>query len=206
MTDWEQLASIAAVISALVVTMRYLYKYVLRPMWNKTRDSMFGIGELKTDISALSEQVTFIADEMRPNGGASIRDCLNRIEVRQVLQEQRQWAVMADMDVGVFESDAEGNFTRVNRKYLRLTGRSPDEVVGSGWINTVANRDRERVEADWDRAITEEREFEAEFLLITPEDSRMNVSVRTYKMVDEENENQVLGYLGMLAPLDTVSS
>lgn len=162
---------------------------------------MFGIGDLKTDIEALSEQVKFVVCEFKPNGGASVRDSLNRIELRQVLQEQRQWAILSDMAVGVFEADAEGEFIRVNRKYLRMTGRAPEEVTGSGWINTVALRDRKRVEKEWNTAISEGREFESVFLLITPDNERLQVSARTYKMVDEEN-NSSIGFMGFLTPLD----
>jgi len=101
--------------------------------------------------------------------------------------------------VGVFEPDTKGHFVWVNRKYLRMTGRAPDEVKGSGWINTIAHRDRERVVNAWNKAIEEEREFEEEFMLITPDDDRVQVSARTYKMSDKDNGP--LGFLGMLTPL-----
>jgi len=199
MKDWQQLASIIAVVGAIVVTSRYLWKNI--PVaYRKLRNNMFGIGELKTDIAALSVQVNFVVDEFKPNGGKGLRDCVNRIELRQLFQEQRQWAILEDMSVGVFETNAEGEYYRVNRKYLRMTGRSPNEVKGSGWINTVANRDRERVQGEWDAAISEGREFESDFLLITPEDERVQVSARTYKLSD--HDKQAIGYLGMLAPLD----
>jgi len=162
---------------------------------------MFGIGDLRTDIEALSAQVKFVVTEMKPNGGASVRDCLNRIELRQVLQEQRQWAILSDMSVGVFEANSDGEFVRVNRKYLRMTGRSPEEVTGTGWINTIALRDRERVEAEWNSSIEEEREFESEFLMITPDDDRVQVSARTYRLVNE-TDNTFLGVMGMLTPID----
>ena len=159
---------------------------------------MFGIGDIKTDLSAMAKQMQFVVDELHPNGGASVRDSLNRIELRQVLQEQRQKAILSDMSVGVFETNNEGEFVWVNRKYLRMTGRAPDEVKGSGWINTVAHRDRERVVLAWNTAIEEEREFEENFMMITPDDQRCQVQARTYKM--SEN-NAPIGYLGMLTPL-----
>lgn len=160
---------------------------------------MFGIGDIKTDIAALSTQVGLVVQELQPNGGASVRDSLNRIELRQVLQEQRQKAILSDMSVGVFETDTQGEFVWVNRKYLRMTGRAPDEVKGSGWINTIAHRDRERVVLAWNTAIREEREFEEEFTMITPDDDRCEVSARTYKMSGQDD--QPIGFLGMLTPL-----
>ena len=160
---------------------------------------MFGIGDIKTDIAALTTQVGLVVSELQPNGGASVRDSLNRIELRQVLQEQRQKAILSDMSVGVFETNHEGEYIWVNRKYLRMTGRAPDEVKGSGWINTVAHRDRERVVLSWNKAIEEQREFEEVFMIITPDDKRCKVQARTYKM--DNQDNNPLGFLGMLTPL-----
>ena len=186
------LASAAAVLRVLWVVAPKLYK--------KLRHNMFGIGDIKTDIAALTEQVGLVVMELQPNGGASVRDSLNRIELRQVLQEQRQKAILSDMSVGVFETNDEGEYVWVNRKYLRMTGRAPDEVKGSGWINTVAHRDRERVVTAWNKAIKEGIEFEEVFMIITPDDNRCKVQARTYKMDTQENGS--LGFLGMLTPLD----
>jgi PAS domain S-box-containing protein len=194
--NWE---AVAAVVGALVGFVTILYRapkafQQLKKWWN----NMFGVGNIKTDLAALSESVSLVVSELRPNGGASIRDSLNRIEIRQVLQEQRQKAILSDMSVGVFETDTSGDFIWVNRKYLRMTGRAPDEVKGSGWINTVAHRDRERVVMSWNKAMEEEREFEEEFTLITPDDNRCKVQVRTYKMSEDDSP---IGYIGMVTPL-----
>ena len=194
--NWEAVGAILGACVALV-TIAYRAPKAFQQI-KKWWSNMFGIGDIKTDITALTEQVSLVVSELRPNGGASIRDSLNRIELRQVLQEQRQKAILSDMSVGVFETNTEGEFVWVNRKYLRMTGRAPDEVKGSGWINTIAHRDRERVVVAWNKAIEEEREFEEVFTMITPEDDRCKVQVRTYKMSED---NAPIGYLGMLTPL-----
>ena len=200
--DWQQIAGIIGVLGAALAMLRWLWGAVPRlcRRIGKKLSKMFGIGDIKTDIGALSEQVRFVVDELRPNGGASIRDSLNRIEIRQVLQEQRQKAILSDMSVGVFETDMDGEFVWVNRKYLRMTGRTPSEVKGSGWINTVAERDRERVKTEWDDAMEENREFESRFLLITPDDDRIEVQVRTYKYEESGNKNEPLGFMGIVTP------
>jgi len=155
---------------------------------------MFSAGDIQHDMEALIQQVSIIVDEFGPNGGATIKDSLNRIELRQVLQDRRQKALMLDMPIGVFETDDEGEVVWVNRKYLRMTGCALDEVKGSGWIDSVALEDRDRVVQEWNLAIDTEREFESDFMLITPDKEGVQVTARTYKM-DE-------GYLGMLTPLD----
>lgn len=195
--NWETAAAIIAVLVGLITVMYRAPKAFrqLRVWWN----NMFGVGDLKNDITTLTKQVSFVVTELQPNGGASVRDSLNRIELRQVLQEQRQKAILSDMSIGVFETDNQGQVVWVNRKYLRMTGRTPDEVKGSGWINTIAHRDRERVVLSWETAIEEGREFEDTFLMITPDNERVPVQARTYKMTGQDDHQ--LGFLGMLTPL-----
>ena len=132
---------------------------------------MFKIGDLRHDIGSLLQH-----------------DTLNRIELREV-----ERPMLVDLPVGVFETDDEGEYVWVNRKYLRMTGRAPDEVNGSGWIDSVAPHDLARVVQDWNAAINEKRECEFEYTLVTPEDS-VQVNARTYKMAN--------GFLGMLTPVE----
>lgn len=196
--DWQQLSGMAAVAGASAIALRWLWK-TIPCVYQRLRYNMFGIGDLKTDIEKMHDTLDHIVTELRPNGGSSIRDSLNRIELRQVLQEQRQKAILTDMSVGVFETDTGGNVIWVNRKYLRMTGRAPSEVNGTGWVNTIAERDRERVMAEWQTAIAEEREFESEYLIITPDNDRAKVAVRTYKMVGQHSE--ALGFMGVMTPI-----
>jgi PAS domain S-box-containing protein len=198
LTQLETIGAILGVVASAAALIRILWVHAPK-LYRKLRHNMFGIGDIKTDIAALTEQVGLVVQELQPNGGASVRDSLNRIELRQVLQEQRQKAILSDMSVGVFETDHDGNYIWVNRKYLRMTGRAPDEVKGSGWINTIAKRDRERVVMAWNKAIAAGREFEEEFTMITPDDDRVKVQARTYKM--DSKPKGTLGFLGMLAPL-----
>ena len=196
--ELENLGIILGAVASVAALIRFFWFHAPK-IYKKLRHNMFGIGDIKTDIAALTKQVGLVVTELQPNGGASVRDSLNRIELRQVLQEQRQKAILSDMSVGVFETDNEGEFVWVNRKYLRMTGRAPDEVKGSGWINTVAHRDRERIVTAWNKAIQEGIEFEEVFMIITPDDTRCEVQARTYKM--DTAENGSLGFLGMLTPL-----
>jgi len=197
--QWEKVLGVLAAIGGAVVGVKFLFHF-LKCWCKRIRDNMFGIGDLKKDIAALAEQVTFVVSEFRPNNGTSMKDTMNRIETRQLLGEQTQWAILDDMKVGVYTTDGNGEFLRVNRKYLRMTGRTPAEVRGSGWVNTVATRDRDRVEHDWAQAIAEEREFESEFLLITPDNNRLEVTTRTYRM--DGPDGAPLGFFGVLTPID----
>lgn len=132
---------------------------------------MFGVGDLKHDMESLIPE-----------------DVLNRVALQQAPK-----ALLKYLPVGVFETDDEGEYVWVNRKYLRMTGRAPDEVKGSGWIDSVALSDLARVVQGWNAAINEKRECEFEYTLVTPTKD-VQVTARTYKMAN--------GFLGLLTPLD----
>lgn len=195
-TDWQQLAAVVAVLTGIAAGLRFLFW--VSGKFTSWMTHMFGIGDIKTDLAAVHETLQTVVTELQPNGGASIRDSLNRIELRQVFNEQRQRAILTDMSVGVFETDVTGNYIWVNRKYLRMTGRAPNEVNGSGWVNTVAERDRPKVMEEWQKAIDEEREYEGEHCIVTPDGMCIKVSVRTYKMVD--STGSTLGFMGVMNP------
>ena len=131
---------------------------------------MFGVGDMQHDTESVPHW-----------------DSLNRIE----LQESKR-TMLAGLSVGVFETDDEGEYVWVNREYLRMTGRAPDEVKGSGWIESVAPQDLSRVVQEWNAAINEERECKFEYTLVSC-DEDVQVCARTYKMDN--------GFLGMLTPM-----
>lgn len=118
-------------------------------------------------LNALDQGLTSILYELKPNGGGSLRDTIERISDRTIAL-QREHALLveevrAHMDrddaCAVFVADAQGQQTWASRSYLRWVNRSREEVLGRGWINTVYPDDRERVRDEWASAIAEQREF-----------------------------------------------
>lgn len=195
--NWESVGAIVAATVGLVTVMYRAPKaYAQLRKWC---GRVFGTAELKDDLACVAGKLDYVVSELLPNGGSSIRDSLNRIESRQVLQDQRQRAILSDMSVGVFETDEFGQCIWVNRKYLRMTGRTLAEVSGSGWANILADEDRVRVVAGWTAAINEQREFEMEYRIVSPDGKKTKVRVQSYKMHDAGGAP--LGYLGIMTPI-----
>ena len=143
----------------------------------------------------LLDKVDLIAEEMKPNGGNSIKDAVHRIEKELTLSSERYKALIADYDSAIFETDAKGNCTWVNRTLAKTVQRIPIELMGNGWINTIAKNDRERVVTEWQKSIEEEREFSNEFSFETPEGNLIPVKVFSYKMINREGDT--IGFLGI---------
>lgn len=182
------LAGILALIALLTKGKQgYLY---LKPKVQ----SMFASAKIQENLNSLSEQVAILVSEMRPNCGSTIKDSLDRIENRQLLQEQRHRALLTELDSGFFEADRQGSVVWVNRAYAYMVRKTPMELIGAGWINAVHGSDRSRVLHEWDTAIEADRESEIIFQLNS--EVGLNVQMRTIKMTD--NDGTTLGFIGTL--------
>lgn len=135
-----------------------------------------------------------IEKEFKPNGGGSIRDSLNRIELRQIIADQRAAALDMDSIKGVWETDAKGKCIRTNRTYQRLTGLSEDAALGYGWLNAVHRDDRERVSKEWESAVAQQREAQITYRIHVGKEDKQVVSVG-YPL---RWSGSVHGYVGIL--------
>jgi PAS domain S-box-containing protein len=109
-----------------------------------------------------------IAQEFRPNHGTSLRDAINRIEDGVAFSNQRNRAICSYFDIALFETDAAGNYTFVSKDWCTMTGLSPEQAMGDGWINAVRADDRDKVMTAWERSVADKREFALDYEIYTP--------------------------------------
>src|SRR5437868_3178306 len=112
-----------------------IYK-IYRPVWGlfvKVKDRMFASQRLEAQVLALtsavatlSQKCDSISAQLQNNGGSSIKDALDRIEVRQNIFEQRQRVQFSQSSYGVLELDSEGRAVWVNRQLCLLQERLPE--------------------------------------------------------------------------------
>jgi PAS domain S-box-containing protein len=136
------------------------------------------------------KDVTAIKKELTPNGGTSMKDTVNKLAVgiekistnmeSLALQgnrmELRQQNILNSVSVPTFETNEQGECTFANRAYLELIGRSMDEIRGPSWINMIHPDDRVKVQAEWDAAIHQRRNFELTYRIVCREKMVYDVS------------------------------
>lgn len=173
------LLAVAAMFRLLVATVKWLRPRIRTVFKNLVDfDSLDGkIENLAKATRKLEEGIGVLLSEMKPNGGSSLKDQINRIENRQLYLDGRSKAMLNEDFNGVFETDEDGRCNWVNRRFIRMTGRSFEELRGHGWHNIIHPEDRERVEKEWDSAIAENRAFMVSYRMIHPD--RDPVIVRT---------------------------
>lgn len=115
------------------------------------------MAKVPTQIQGLVESVQGIEKQVRPNGGGSLMDAVNRIEgsAKQhglAIEEIRcsitsiDAIVRAQSDLAVdgsFECSPDGANTWVNMTYARMIGVGRMDLMGNAWKNYIHPDDRD---------------------------------------------------------------
>lgn len=112
-----------------------------------------------------------------------LRPLQNKIET----SEQRLSALVRAVPVCVFETDLNGHCTFVNEKWHVLTGLSPEDAYGEGWIQALHPEDREMVLNTWQAFVAGRVPFRLEFRLRRTDGTDVHVYVQATKVVDVMN-------------------
>lgn len=137
-----------------------------------------------------------VAEEMKPNGGSTLRDKVDKMSKQLVFNEGARRVVFDLFDEGAFyECDEDGMFLYVNRAWNTVTGLTPADALGEGWIAGVHPDDREKVTREWNDCIKQHREFNLAYNMISTEGEVTRVQSRTRILRDYAGN--VIGFLGV---------
>jgi PAS domain S-box-containing protein len=71
--------------------------------------------------------------------------------------------------VGIFRCDPDGNCLYVNERLSELTGLTPEEASGYGWVRAIHPSDRERIAEEWRRTVEDGEQFRSEYRYLRPD-------------------------------------
>ena len=93
------------------------------------------------------------------------QDITERVRAEEALKEsERRFRNMADTaPVFIWMSGAQGQCEFVNKAWLDFSGRTLEQSLGRGWMETLHPEDRERGLADFTRTIAARESFQAEY-------------------------------------------
>ncbi len=100
---------------------------------------------------------------------AQIQDITPRKRDERALREAeslyRRLATMAP--VGLFQTDAAGNYTFVSDRWCAITGLDREAALGQGWVQAIHGDDRQNVIDAWRLAIWQATPFNADCRFVT---------------------------------------
>jgi PAS domain S-box-containing protein len=184
--DIEETIKTIGVIGGIVIGIAGIWKKFIKPM----------ICQLQY-LQEMMHKLDGISAELASNGGASLRDAINRIESRQVMSDQRWLAYLLDSESGTWEADTEGKTIAWNRTLEQLLGIAPK---GYSWINCIAPEDKERVMLRWKESVRLQVEFDLIFKIVRNGEI-LKLRARAYPLLSKQNE--VDGWFGTVRKLVT---
>jgi PAS domain S-box-containing protein len=174
-----------AVIAAIFGSAAFIYRKLLLPMYRWTSSMVESL-----------DKINVIHEQMFTNGGSTLRDAVNRIENRINLVEKKQGIYILDTPHGVYESNSNGEITSVNRTLCRITGKTENEILGNGWLTSVSENDRERVDDAWNYAIGNQIEFLTTYDMISSDGEVFKVKTQANPI--KSSDGRLMGYIGII--------
>lgn len=101
--------------------------------------------------------------------------------------------------VGIFQTDASGNCTYVNKKWCEFAGFTAEQALGQGWVNALHPEDKDRLFREWYAAAKSNTDFNSDYRFRTAEGKitwlhGVSTSV-------QDNKGKIIGYLGTVSDI-----
>lgn len=160
---------------------------------------------LYSHLNEIKQELIRIQSELKPNGGSSLRDAVNKIDkkIDDISCKVIKMSVETDISSDLFRicrwsSDENGYFSFVNRSFKELTGVFDDSrCLGNSWIsNIVFIEDRNTVREEWDRSIKSKSEYHHTFRIcnLTTNDI---IKVTSHGKPVFDDKHNLLGWVGV---------
>ena len=184
--EWERVTAVAISSAAILAVIGKFYRRRVSPALKVLKLHAHAASMLPE----LAESIDEIRKQLRTNGGTSMRDAINRIEDRQLLNLQMIQAVYGH---GYFRSGTDGSVVECSRSLSKTFGRSETDLLGNMWLTWVSEKDRDRVWREWSAAVSQQRDMEEVFTIKGFQGKESEIRLSAQKLTGRDG-----GYLGHL--------
>lgn len=151
------------------------------------------------NFSDLHSKISAIENEIKPNGGSSIKDAIQRIEKNLIVLEQSHKVVLDSSGIGYWKTDKNGEWVEVGKHLTDITGRAESEILGNNWTVWLDKEDRERIVDAWKFSIKERTIFDQVYTFLKPDKTKQKVHGLAYPLFQG---NELIGFYGTLEKTD----
>jgi PAS domain S-box-containing protein len=179
----------------LILVIKWVKKMILQRRQRLTadREERAQFRSVVQMMPSIMSTLDDIKKEVKPNGGSSLRDSIDRIESLQSKHNLINAAQLSVSNVAYWESDSKGRFVVVSQAFCRLLAVSESEITGSNWATMLHKEDKANVLREWADCIKFERSFSMEFRFVRPNKSVVKVEAKAYPLI---NKGQMIGIWG----------
>jgi two-component system, sensor histidine kinase and response regulator len=128
-----------------------------------------------------------------------LRDAQNRqqreaAEIALQESELRYESLAAAAPVGIFRTNPQGKCIYVNDRWCQMSGLSPAEALGEGWVRAIHPEDREYVFREWDRSVADNVPFKLEYRMQHVEGTVLWLYGQS--LPEYNRDGNIIGYVG----------
>jgi PAS domain S-box-containing protein len=207
----------AALTAALVIIFRSYISKAFICLFNCLKKisanfiTKFKYYDLVSCLNDIKTQLNNIQIELKPNGGSSLRDAINKIDKKvdkmniKLENIHAGNELMSDtLNIARWSADKNGHITYVNRPLKKLIGAVDDTIyIGNAWISNIVHvHDRNVVEEEWYRAVDSKSEYHHSFRIQNLNDGYIIKVTNHAKLVKDEYSGEIIGWAGVLIAHD----
>ena len=122
-----------------------------------------------------------------------------RAEKELLRSEELFRAIARVSPVGLFRTDKDGRCVYVNEYWSEITGLSPSEAYGEGWVKALHPADKKRVFNEWNRAVRKGLPFQLEYRIRGQDGATKWVIGNA--VVERTTGGVMLGYVGTITDI-----
>ena len=139
-----------------------------------------------------------IDEHLKPNGGSSVRDALDRIEIQLTQLEASQRAILDlhEETTGHFLAGKDGHFFWVSDKFSELMDIEREDCLGLDWIKAIKESEQMAMYSNW--AFIKNTKSTANFTFSTK--SGVSVLFRSVPVID--SKDRIVGFVGNIKPVN----
>lgn len=182
-----------------------IWKLWLYPLPRKIRDHFAELIQ-----AVVHAETAPIKAELKPNGGSSLRDAIDRLSREQLAillaihqHSLREWTMRGfeSNARAFFETDEKGKLRKMSQQVCIWTGRSLPELLGDRWATIISPDCREQVKRWWAATWTDGSYGEMDQSYIAADGKPIPVRVYAAPVIDPAT-GAYLGHVGSITRLD----
>ncbi len=165
--------------------------------------------QITCPVPEIVDTLKNIQKELRPNGGSSLRDAINKIDTKVTALSSKLAAMQASHDIMSdtlnicrWASDVNGKIIFINSPLKRLLGSTDDlSLLGDGWTNSVLKEDRDNTICEWMRCVNAGIEYNDDFRVLNLQKGIIRITSHA-KPSRNMHTGIIEGWVGVVIPHD----
>lgn len=176
----------------------------------------FGLFRFCAYVASTLRVVHLIGAQFKPNGGSSWDDKLttlvpgtNALHIefraardRLALVDARGDLALTGLELGAMHFDVKGECYEVSEAIERHSGRTTEDLTGSGWMQCICPEDQQRVSAHWADAVARRRRLHEIYSWLREDGSMEAVLFRSRPV---RRDGELIGFTAFLGRWDSAS-